>query len=408
MRARSLKSLLTRHWMLFATCVAVLFATAGLLLLFLLEDSFIDRQLEAAARTVTSGSPGLTRLPTEFSVYPVADVPLDIHARLPFAKVGEPFEMRRADRRHVHVLLVDTHETGRLAVVYDVTDQLTVSPRLGAGLLLVLGLTLATLLAAAALARAFVGRVTRQAGHLAEDVRCSPDPKHLRELAQVQQVLEFQHLLNMHADIWEAKLSAVENERQTLAYLGHELRTPLQSAQTSLTLLSEQRDDPAAFDRLDRALSRLTRASRAALWLATDRHPNLSVTAPLLPTIQRVAAEFSPLAERAGQVIEVDVPATLSFRGPNEVAETILANLLLNAIQHGGPGSIVIHATADAVVITNPPPHAPPTDGFGLGLEIVRRLADRIGWTVNVASLAGSPFTQVHIGIGAGTAATDN
>lgn len=127
MRARSLKSLLTRQWMLFATCVGLLFAAAGLLLLFVLEDSFIDRQLEAAARTVASGSPGLTRLPIEYSVYPVAEVPLDIHARLPFARVGEPFEMRRADRRHVHVLLIDTPRDGRLAVVYDVTDQLTVS-----------------------------------------------------------------------------------------------------------------------------------------------------------------------------------------------------------------------------------------------------------------------------------------
>lgn len=396
MRARSLKSLLTRQWMLFATCVGLLFAAAGLLLLFVLEDSFIDRQLEAAARTVASGSPGLTRLPIEYSVYPVAEVPLDIHARLPFARVGEPFEMRRADRRHVHVLLIDTPRDGRLAVVYDVTDQLTVSPRLGSGLILVLGLTLATLLAATVLARSFVARVTRQAGYLADTIRSSRDPKTLRELARDQQVLEFQHLLEMHAEIWEAQLSAVEDERQTLAYLGHELRTPLQSAQTSLALLSRQRDDEAAFDRLQRAVSRLTRASGAALWLATERQPDLSVSMPLLPVLQRVAAELSPLAQRAGQEFEIEVPASVSFRGPDEIAETILANLLLNAIQHGSPGSISMRAEADALVITNPDLHGPPSGGFGFGLEIVRRLAERIGWTVEVSTSTGSASTRVR------------
>ena len=273
MAARSLKALLVRRWMAFAACVAFLFASAGLLLLFLLEDSFIDRRLEAAARSVVSASQSMAR-PAEFSVYPVAEVPLDIHARLPFADVGEPFEMRRADRQYVHVVLVDTPDRGRLAVVYDVTDQLTVTPQLWTGLLIVLGLTALTLLAAAALAQAFVGRITQQAAQLIDDVRKTPDPERLREMAQAQRILEFRSLLEMHADVWKAQLVAVENERQTLAYLGHELRTPLQSAQTSLAVLQDSRDDRLAQARLSRSISRLARAAQAVLWLATDREPD--------------------------------------------------------------------------------------------------------------------------------------
>ena len=384
MPAHSLKALLIRQWMGFAVGIAVLFASAGLLLLFLLEDSFIDRQLEAAARSVAAASPGLARLPAEFSVYTVDEAPLDIHARLPFAEVGEPFEMRRADRRHVHVLLVDTPDKGRLAVVFDVTDQLTVSPRLGTGLLFVLGLTAAALLAAAALARGFVGRIARQAGNVIDDVKRSPHPRRLRDVAEEQQILEFQHLLALHADAWEAQLSAVERERQTLAYLGHELRTPLQSAQTSLALLAEQRGDPAAFERLERALARLTRASRSVLWLATDRVLDVAVSTRLLPVVRRLVEEFSPLAAHAGQVIEVDMPDGLTAQGPDEIVETILANLLLNAIQHGAPGPGSIHGLAGSLAITNSVCRESKGDGFGFGLEIVHRLAHRIGWTVDV------------------------
>ena len=246
MQARSLRARLVLRWVAFAACVAVLFASAGLLLLFTLEDSFIDRQLEAAGRSVATEFPNMERLPAEFSVYPVETAPLDIHARLPFAKPGEPFEMRRANRRHVHVLLVDSADQGRLAVVYDVTDQLTVTPHISAGLIFVLGLTGLALLAAAAFAQAFVGRITRQASQLIEDVKRTPDPARLRELARSQQVIEFRHLLALHADVREAQLAAVASERQTLAYLAHELRTPLQSAQASLAVLADNPRDDAA------------------------------------------------------------------------------------------------------------------------------------------------------------------
>ena len=90
MAARSLRDRLARRWMAFAACVALLFATAGLLLLFLLEDAFIDRQLEAAARSLASGTKTLAPLPPAFAVHPVDRLPLDIHARMPFAVVAMP------------------------------------------------------------------------------------------------------------------------------------------------------------------------------------------------------------------------------------------------------------------------------------------------------------------------------
>ncbi|MFP7723552.1 sensor histidine kinase [Lysobacter sp. A3-1-A15] len=384
-----------RRWLGFAACVALLFASLGLLLLFLLEDSFIDRQLEAAARSVSSATPGVTRLPAGFSVYRLAEVPLDIHARLPFVEAGEPFEMRRADRRYVHLLLVDTPHRGRLVVVYDVTDQLTVTPQLGTGLLLVLGLTALTLLAAAALAQAFVGRVTRQAAQVIDDVRKTPDPARLRELAQAQPILEFRRLLEMHADVWKAQLVAVEHERQALAYLGHELRTPLQSARTSLALLQDSPRDRLAQARLSRAIARLGRAAHAVLWLATDREPGPAAVQPVLPLVRALVDELGPMAASVAVRISVDLRADLVFRGPVEVAEVILANLLLNAIQHG-TGAVHIGGVENGVVITNTVVTGADAPGFGFGRGIVDRLASRVGWHVELLPEPGRMC--IHIG----------
>jgi signal transduction histidine kinase len=395
MTSRSLKTLLVRRWMAFAVGMALLFASAGLLLLFLLEDSFIDRQLEAAARAVASASPHMARLPAEFSVYPVTEVPLDIHARLPFAEVGEPFEMRRADRRYVHVLLVDTPHRGRLAVVYDVTDQLTVTPRLWTGLLFVLGLTALTLLAAAALAQAFVGGITREAARLIDEVKATPDPEQLRELARAQRILEFRYLLDMHADVWRAQLAAVENERRTLAYLGHELRTPLQSAQTSLALLQDSREDDPTHARLSRSLARLARAARAVLWLATDREPDLATVQPVLPLVRALVDELGPLAASVDRPISIDLPSDLSFAGPAEVAEVIFANLLLNAIQHGA-GPVHIGSCEEGVVITNAVVSGADAPGFGVGREIVDRLASLLNWRVERLAASGHMRVQIR------------
>lgn len=387
MKARSLRSLLTRQWATYAVCVAALFGATALLLLFLLEDAFIDRSLAAAARSMQGSAQGLTRLPPEFSVYPLGQAPLDVHAQLPFATPGRPFEMRLANRRHAHVLVSQTARGEPVVIVYDVTDQLLVTPRLGMGLGLALALTALALAAALLLARMFVGRATRHAETLAADVRRSRDPAELRAIATNHPVSEFRALLCLHADLWESQRAALENERQTLAYLGHELRTPLQSAKTSLALLQEDRSDPATHERLARAVARLTRASQAVLWLATEKEPDLTEQHSVLQVVGVLVDEMRALAAAVDRTIEVDLPADIRFHGPLEVAEVVIGNLLLNALHHGA-GPVQVSAFAGGFSISNAAlPHAGPP-GFGLGLEIVRRLARRIGWRLEFESQA--------------------
>ena len=58
----------------------------------------------------------------------------------------------------------------------------------------------------------------------------------------------------------------------------------------------------------------------------------------------KVVASFSILGDLAsavgGQRIELRVSPDLHWDAPWEVVEALLANLLLNAIQHGGEGAI--------------------------------------------------------------------
>lgn len=383
MKPRSLARLLARQWMLFTVGMSVLFATAALLLMFLLEDDLIDRRLRAVAAEVSEPVAARPMLSAEFHVYPLADVPLDIHARVPFAREGRPFELRRASGRHAHVLIGRTSGGESFAVVYDVTDEMGVVPGLGRGMAITLALTAMVLAIAYAMARTFIRRVSIKARALADEVRRSPHPDHLRQLAARQDVSELGDLLALHADVWAGQLMAVERERQTLAFLGHELRTPLQSARTSLVLLQQSHEDAEAWARMERAVARLVRASTAILWLATDRQTSAGEGGFAACMIKAIVTELQPLARLRKQSIQVTVPDDLAWQVPAEVAEAILGNLLLNAIQHGQSGNITLHADRHSLTLSNlacDPELAPP--GFGIGLKIVQRLAERIGWDV--------------------------
>ena len=384
-RQRSLSHVLARQWMAFTLGLSALFIAATLLLLFVLEDSFIDRRLEAVAATVGDPQIEPPAMPSQFRVFAMAQLPDDIRAHVQGDALGDVGEFRRDNGRYVHVLLARTVDGQPFAVVYDVTDELTVNAGISRGLVYALPLLLLLLACASLLARGFVGRVAGRAKALVEQVLDSPDPQRLHALAQREPVREFSELVRLHACAWQDQLAAVERERQTLAFLGHELRTPLQSARTSLALLEDDRANPAAWARLQRAVERLVRASNAILWLSSDVIPPAGSLTQAAACLGELVEEFRPLATAKGQRIELAVAPGLCWPWPREVVETVLANLLLNAIQHGDAGTIVIDATPASMTILNPRVSAE-TGGFGLGLQIVQRLAARIGWNVAFGS----------------------
>ncbi|KAF1695093.1 sensor histidine kinase [Pseudoxanthomonas daejeonensis] len=393
-RRRSLQRALARRWMAFAAVLSLSFAGSALLLLFLLEDSFIDRHLRAVSATVVDVAGASATLPANFQALPGPALPEDIATRISGKKPGTVIEFRRDDGRYVHVLSARTATGQPFALVYDVTGELTVNPRLPGGLAYALALLALSLLCAYVLAWAFVTRTVRRARALLGEVLASPDPRSLEALAQREPIREFGELLHLHAGVWREQQAAVERERETLAFLAHELRTPLQSARTSLALLDESPAHAPALARLQRAVERLTRASNAILWLASDAAIPAGRTLAAAH-LEALVEEFRPLARARGQSIELRLVPGLSWDAPWEAVEALLANLLLNAIQHGGEGVIEIDAGVEALTLRNPD-EAAASAGFGLGLRIVQRLAARLGWRVVLQQQQGMASCEVR------------
>lgn len=386
MSRHSLRRVLAVQWALYTAVLLLGMGSIAAVALYVLEDSFIDARLIEAERALAGERAPLPQI----ELWRIADFPEHQRARLAALAPGGVREFRLDASRYVHVRALPTDASGPRLLVYDVQDEMRVNEGFARAAPL-LALLAALLLAVAAwLARHNATRIERAAGGLLGALADGSEPRALRAAADAQPVAEFQRLGHALADALDARLAALRREEDTLRFIAHELRTPLQSAKLAAAALP---GDTPAHPRLARALQRLERASRAVLWLGesapADERADIGAIARTL------ADEFAPLAAQRRQAIACTVLADLSWPMPGAAAEALLSNLLLNAIQHGSPGTIETTVNADAVVVTNAYTADDRQPGHGLGLELARRIATRIGWALSVTALDGRHVVHV-------------
>ncbi len=199
----------------------------------------------------------------------------------------------------------------------------------------------------------------------------------------------------------ERRRLAQQNERleEFASVLAHDLRGPLGVASGNLELAREQGE----FDRLDRVESSLARMDRIiddTLTLAregkaiTDTEP-VHLAAISDQCWSNIDSRSASLSVEADLTIEAD---------PSRLAN-LLENLFRNAVTHGGDEvSVSVGPLDDGFFIADDGPGIPEDDretvlrtdystsdeGIGLGLTIVKRIADAHGWTLSVTEAESS------------------
>lgn len=206
----------------------------------------------------------------------------------------------------------------------------------------------------------------------------------------------------------------VAREKLFTQAASHELRTPLSVVMGATEVLESQPDIKSSTnDAVHRALSRINRACHdmqgfmeVSLLLSREStHPVESDEAIHLSSlISQIIEEYQPQIKdhniRLIQHFENEIPLYQS----EALLQVIVSNVIRNAIQHTHDGEVqVIGSGAQLKVIdtgngisdehlsqvfdsgfsTRP-------GGTGLGLSLVRRLCDRLGWYVSIESQIGS------------------
>ena len=221
-------------------------------------------------------------------------------------------------------------------------------------------------------------------------------------------------------------LEATERRRlQLVGDVAHELRTPLATLDGYLEGLEdgviESKDETWRLLRSETA--RLTRLVNelAELWRAEAHQLSLKIESVDLAEVCRdVVERFSPLADERHITLGLDLPPTALARADRDRISQIVANYVSNALRYAPSGSSVaisarLHGAKAVVAVVDEgaglapdqleivferfyrvdPSRSRALGGSGIGLAIVRALADAMGgraWAESDGQGRGSRF----------------
>jgi signal transduction histidine kinase len=158
-------------------------------------------------------------------------------------------------------------------------------------------------------------------------------------------------------DVTEAR-TAQENARELLAVLSHELRTPVTTIRSTLEALGyDDLPDETRSRLLARAAEEVDRLTRLLSDLTVDVAPPRERSVLLAPLAERACAVLAPVLTARRVEVRRDLPRLTVWADPDKVLQVLL-NLIENAAIHG-PSD----ATVDVVAEVAPPAPDGTSDG---------------------------------------------
>jgi len=235
------------------------------------------------------------------------------------------------------------------------------------------------------------------------------DSLHLEDYTHSQVDDEVRVLADSLKEFTQRLKRQLQREREFTHDVSHELRTPLAVIRGSLEILEKQNPvtplQQRAIKRMQTTSSDMLSLIETLLVLARDsetsEQPAERVDVnKLLPQL----IEQTGRTHNADQHVEIALAdhAKLEVTAPSQAVSIVIGNLLQNACNYTEQGNIVVEIDAASVSVSDTgsgiaddameriqQPFQRSNDqvaGYGLGLDIVRRLCERFGWRLAIQS----------------------
>lgn len=207
-------------------------------------------------------------------------------------------------------------------------------------------------------------------------------------------------------DRYLARLAAfIERERSFAADASHELRTPLAVIRGAAEVLA---DDPALtaaqqqrVARIERATEDMTELIAALLLLAREEAAPLEAPCDAVKIAADCIARYRTLAVQRGTRLVLHADAAVALHVPAALFAIVVANLVRNAVAHTEHGDIDVELDCKRLAVrdtgsgieTEARQHVferyyrgPESAGAGIGLSLVKRICERLGWRIALHS----------------------
>ncbi|MDY0954406.1 HAMP domain-containing sensor histidine kinase [Stenotrophomonas rhizophila] len=318
------------------------------------------------------------------------------------------------------VMVRETDNLGRLALALDINDfheleEFATRWVMLAGVVMIIVTVLMASFGVSRLVRP-LSSLAKRIDHLKPGVpgqRVIVDPRGSSELYVIADAVN---------DYLTRNEQFVERERAFITTASHELRTPIAVITGAAELALGQ---PALPERARVQMQRVHRTAQGVeqliqLLLVLARDPArliaLGERIALDQLVPDIIEDHRHLMGDKDLRIEVDGLAPVEIIAPLGVVQAAIGNLLRNAIENSGRGTIHIQLSSTAVVTLQDPGHGMSPEEIaavharmargdrneqsGIGLELIAKLCDHLGWALQIEPCAPRG-TRVILDLGA-------
>lgn len=395
----SIKSKITKHFVLFSLLLSITFSAAVFFTLFIIEDSYFELRLQEEASYLQetyaqSGDWAKPRVAYMEIFQTRSEFPEDIRS----TALEEPFriEIPGEDDRYYHILPFNQQAGPYL--VAEVGNLLLVRAK-RESIFWLLGIISLTMVVIASL----VGwRLSKRAisplSHLVQQVSSVAPDNLTQPLASNYPNNEIVQLA-IALDEAHARLAKfVEREQHFTRDASHELRTPVTIIKNAIELLSQKpnklsREQLQYISRIESACRQMEQTITLLLTFSREQRTPKPNRTHLLSVVEKVVVQQAEIYELGSLELDIKVATELEWKIDSVAVHILLTNLLSNAFQHANATKVSIWSDGNCLMIDdNGIGFAPEirctglkflskgekSDGYGIGLSLVARLCEHL------------------------------